>query len=260
MRRVPPVKLGNTGLEVSKLGFGTFDFGIPSLNISPKEGGRILIESRKFGINFWDTAEGYGTHPHVAYALKHLPRGEVVVSTKTYVRSIKGVKESLKNSLKELGTDYVDVFMLHCVERGEIGKCRQLLKWLSDAKTSGEIRAAGLSTHSVAVVREMARSDDVDVIMAVCCGADQETIDKFHGRVPLKDGSINDMLHAIELAHSDGKGTVAMKVLGGGAPPFVEDYRSSIKAIAQLSFVDAMVVGMRNLDEVRRNVEAIASC
>lgn len=56
MLKVPMVNLGDTGLKVSKLGFGTFDFGVPSLNISPGEGGRILVESYKLGVNFWDAS------------------------------------------------------------------------------------------------------------------------------------------------------------------------------------------------------------
>jgi aryl-alcohol dehydrogenase-like predicted oxidoreductase len=262
MPKVPVVNLGNTGLKVSKLGFGTVDFEVP-LNLSPEEGGRILMESYKLGVNFWDTSDDYGSHPHVASALKLTPRKEVVISTKTSAKSGEEARESLKSSLKELDTDYIDIFLLHYVKSDWIDGCRRVLKELNEMKTTGIVRATGLSTHSVTVVREASQFEEVDVIMTICCKASQALISKFPKHIPLEDGSIEEMFHAIKLAHKSGKGIVAMKVLGGTvrgpAPPLAENYESSIRSIAKLDFVDAMVVGMRSLDEVKKNIKAILS-
>lgn len=262
MLKAPLVSLGKTGLKVSKLGFGTVDFGVP-LNLEPEEGGRILMESLNLGVNFWDTSDDYGSHPHVASALRRVPRKEVVVCTKTSATNGTQAQKSLKSSLKELGTDYVDVFLLHYVTSGWIRGSHRVLKTLNDLKTTGIVKAVGLSTHSVKVVKETARFDEADVIMTICCNATQATIRKLPDNIPLEDGSIEEMLDAIRLAHENGKGVVAMKVLGGRvrgpAPPLAKNYQLSIKAIAQLGFVDAMVVGMRSLDQVKKNVKAILS-
>jgi len=51
-----------------------------------------------------------------------------------------------------------------------------------------------------------------------------------------------------------------MKVLGGETPPLIKKYREAIKEVAQLDFIDAMIIGMRSLDEVKKNIMAIASC
>jgi hypothetical protein len=67
------------------------------------------------------------------------------------------------------------------------------------------------------------------------------------------------MFNALKSAHSGGKGVIAMKVLGTSAPPLVRNYESSIKAVAQLDFVDTMVIGMRSLDEVKKNIKVILS-
>jgi hypothetical protein len=63
----------------------------------------------------------------------------------------------------------------------------------------------------------------------------------------------------MKLAHDNGKGVVAMKVLGNAALPLVRDYKSSIKSIAQLNFIDTIVIGMKNLNEVKNNVKVILS-
>jgi len=259
MRNVPMVKLGHTELKVSKIGFGTFDFGTRSLNISPEKGGQILTEAYKIGVNFWDTSDDYGSHPHIASALKQVPRKEVVISTKTYAKNSEEAKKSLENSLKELNTDYLDILLLHYVKSDSIDESRELLRDLKTFKAAGIVKAIGLSTHSVAVAKAAAQFEELDVIMATCCKADQAIINKFRERIPLEDGSMEDMFQALKLDHEKGKGVIAMKVLGDNTPPLVRNYKIAIKAIAQLNFVDAMVVGMRNLYEVKQNVKAITS-
>jgi len=278
MNKIPVVKLGDTGLKVSKLGFGTYDFGRQPLGISPEKGGQLLLEAYKLGVNFWDTSDDYGSHFHIADALRRVPREKVVLSTKTNARRGEEVENSLKNSLKELGTDYVDVFLLHNVKSDWIDDCSELFKELRDLKAMGMVKAVGLSTHSVAVVQEVSQLDEVDVIMTICCNADQATINKFQDHIPLEDGTIREMLQAIELAHNSGKGLVAMKVLGGTcpncqlsrnrrlrsqqqhpAPPLARNYRSSIKSIAKMKTVDAMVIGMENIDQLQKNVKAVLS-
>jgi aryl-alcohol dehydrogenase-like predicted oxidoreductase len=210
-------------------------------------------------VNYWDTSDDYGTHPHIASAMKHVPREKVVISTKTYAKSGKEAEKRLRNSLRELETDYVDLFLLHFVQADWVKGCRQVLKDLEDIKKTGIVKAVGLSTHSVAVVKEASRFEEVDVIMTICCNADQKTINKFPEYIPLEDGSIEEMLHALKLAHKNGKGVIAMKVLGSACPPLVKNYQSAIKTIAMLDFVDTMVIGVRSLDEVKKNVKAILS-
>ncbi len=251
------VSLGRSGLTVSKLGFGTVYFGVPSLHVSPDEGGRILVESSRLGVKFWDTSDDYGSHPHVASALRRIPRDEIVLSTKTSARSGREARDSFRNSLSELGTDYLDIFFLHAVASDWIDGCHRVLRELGELKACGAVKAIGLSTHSVAVVREASGFDELDVLMTICCRADQATVDRFAEHIPLEDGSLGEMLDAIKLAHSRGIGVIAMKVLGMSAPPLVKDYRSSIRSVAELDFVDAMLIGMKGLDEVRQDVGAI---
>jgi aryl-alcohol dehydrogenase-like predicted oxidoreductase len=253
MFKVPKVKLGNTGLEVSKLGIG------PPTNLSFEEGGRLLTDSYRLGVNFWDTSDDYGTHPHIASALKHVPRKAVVISTKTYAKSGEEANKSFQSSLEELNTDYLDIFLLHSVESDMIDDCRQVLQKMKELKTTGIVKAIGLSTHSVAVAQKAAQIEELDIIMAVCCKANQALINKFNELIHLEDGSMQDMFRALKLAHDNGKGIVAMKVLGGEIPPLVANYKVAIKGVAQLEFVDAMVIGMRSLAEVKKNIMTIGS-
>jgi aryl-alcohol dehydrogenase-like predicted oxidoreductase len=260
MRKVPKAKLGDTGLSVSKLGFGTYEFGVASFGINPEEGGRILTESHDLGVSLWDTSDDYGSHPHVAAGLRLVERDDVVVSTKTSARTRSQATKSLRNSLKELGTEYVDVFLLHEVKTDWLKGSREVIRELEHEKKAGHLKAIGLSTHSVNVVKEASRFEALDVIMTICCKADQSMISKYPDHIPLEDGSIEEMIEATRSAHKSGKAVIAMKVLGTSAPPLIADYRSAIESVARLDFVDAMIIGMRNLDQVKKNVRVILAC
>ena len=87
--------------------------------------------------------------------------------------------------------------------------------------------------------------------------ADQIMINKYPRNIPLEDGSIEEMFDAVRLAHDNGKGVITMKILGTSAPPLIKNYQESIKSIARLDYVDALVIGMKNMDEVKKNVKAI---
>ncbi|HEV8643675.1 MAG TPA: aldo/keto reductase, partial [Methylomirabilota bacterium] len=109
MKRPPMerVELGRTGLKVSRLAFGT---GYLAGRVGA--GARLLAEAYEVGVNFWDTSDDYGTHPHVRQALKEIGRDDVVVATKTYAATALGARRSVTRALRELGVGAVDLFLL----------------------------------------------------------------------------------------------------------------------------------------------------
>ena len=116
--------LGRTGLRVSVAGLGTGGFSRMGLKSgkSEDEAARLVLDAIDLGVNFIDTAPAYGTEGVVGKALKSVPRDKIVVATKSSVQRAgewwtpERMVASLDNSLRLLGTDYVDVFNLHGVE------------------------------------------------------------------------------------------------------------------------------------------------
>ena len=142
--------LGRTRLEVSVMGVGT---GGPSqigkkTGKSEAESAQIILKAFDAGVNFVDTAEGYGTEPLVGLALKELPRDKVVISTK---KSSKGhvteaVAKSCEESLTRLGTDTIDVYSLHGVFPDDYERCREeLYPELVKLREAGKIRYIGIT-------------------------------------------------------------------------------------------------------------------
>jgi len=150
--------LGKTGLRVSVAGLGTGGFSRMGLKSgkTEDEAARLILSAIDLGINFIDTAPPYGTEGVVGRALKSIPRDKVVVATKSTVHrndewwSPERVVASLDNSLRLMGTDYVDVFNLHAVEPHEYDYAlNTLAPALVAQKEKGKIRHIGLTENPI---------------------------------------------------------------------------------------------------------------
>ena len=146
--------LGNTGLNVSVAGLGCGGFSRLGLTTGKSEDEATLLvrAAVDMGINIIDTAPGYGTEATVGKALKFIPRHSVVVATKAFVRrngelyAPARMVESLDNSLRLLGTDYIDVFQLHGVAIPDYAYARDtLVPTLIEQQAKGKIRHIGVT-------------------------------------------------------------------------------------------------------------------
>jgi aryl-alcohol dehydrogenase-like predicted oxidoreductase len=156
------VKLGNTGMDVSRLCLGCMSFGVPERGIAPwsldEERSRPIIKKAiESGINFFDTANVYsdGTSEEiVGRALKdYANRDEIVLATKVYFRmhegpngaglSRKAIMSEIDNSLKRLGTDYVDLYQIHRWDYHT--PIEETLEALHDVVKAGKARYIGAS-------------------------------------------------------------------------------------------------------------------
>jgi aryl-alcohol dehydrogenase-like predicted oxidoreductase len=149
---------GRTNLKVSVAGLGTGGFSRMGLKSgkSEEEAARLVCEAVELGVNFIDTAPSYGTEGVVGRALKSVQRERVVVATKSTVRrggewwTPERVLASLDNSLRVMGTDYVDVFNLHAIEPHMYDYARAtLIPALVREKEKGKIRHIGLTENPI---------------------------------------------------------------------------------------------------------------
>lgn len=239
---LPRVPLGSTGLEVSRLGFGSLPLGPMQANLSVAEGAAVIRYALERGVNFIDTAAAYRNYAHIRQALQGFG-GQVVIATKTGARTYERAQENIQAALSELGVERLDICHLHgarvtdpFVERGEVLQC------LLDYQAKGYIGAVGISTHVVRVVREAADRPEIQVIHPLINRTGLGII----------DGTAQDMADAIAYAHARGKGIYAMKVLGGGN--LLTQREEALRYVLDLPGVDAAVVGMLKPGEVDFNL------
>lgn len=245
------IPLGRTGFLVSRLCFGTVYLGPYGEKLSPQQGGRVLVRAWEEGVNFWDTSDDYGTHPHVAAALQRVDRGDVVVMTKTSAETVEEVEKSLHQSLEELGTDYIDILLLHYVKPEWIANTKEILESLHEGKGKGLLRAVGLSTHSVETTRQVAKSALVEVVLTI---ANKTGSWLCNGQpAKIEDGDMDQMWTSIKKVYQAGKGVCLMKILASGtiAPSEAIDY------VTRHPHFHSLVIGMKSLEEVNMNLSLI---
>ena len=145
--------LGRTGLRVTAAGLGCGGFSRLGME---KEGmdhaAGIVREAYDAGVTFFDTAAGYGTQPAVGQGLRGVRRDSYTLSTKFTYRNPEGILtvqqmlDSLERSLRELETDYIDVFHIHALTAEDYVQARDtLLPGLERAKGQGKIRFIGVT-------------------------------------------------------------------------------------------------------------------
>jgi aryl-alcohol dehydrogenase-like predicted oxidoreductase len=146
--------LGRTGLKVSVAGLGCGGFSQLGLGTGKSEADAVAIIHAAFdlGVNLFDTASAYGTEKVLGRALSSVPREQVVICTKApfAVSRPNSTPESavlsLDRSLKELGTDYIDVYQLHGVAPRGYAHAREVLApALLREKERGKFRHLGIT-------------------------------------------------------------------------------------------------------------------
>jgi aryl-alcohol dehydrogenase-like predicted oxidoreductase len=150
--------LGHTKLRVSVAGLGAGGFSRLGLKAgkTEDEAARLVLEAVDLGVNFIDTAAAYGTEGVIGRALTSLQRDQVVISTKSTVRRAgervtpEGLLASIDNSLRAMGTEYIDVFNLHGVLLDDYGYALEKLAPVLDAeKRRGKIRHIGVTEAAI---------------------------------------------------------------------------------------------------------------
>lgn len=149
------VRLGRTGLMVSKNGFGA----LPVQRVEKDAACKLLRRAYESGINYFDTARAYTDSEEKLGEALHDVRENIIISTKTMSTTVEGFWEQLKTSLSKLQTDYIDIYQFHnpsfCPKPGD---GTGLYEAMLEAKEQGLIRHIGITNHRLAVAEKAVRS------------------------------------------------------------------------------------------------------
>ena len=237
-------ELGSTGIPVSRLCFGTGTNGWNGRSIQTDLGLQELADLLRYaydrGVTFWDSADQYGSHPHVARALEGLDRQTVVVATKTCAKTADEARSDIDRYLRELGTDYLDVVLLHCMSNENwTDTDAEAMEVLQDRKEAGVIRAHGVSCHDLGALRRAAETPWADVVLA-----------RINHSGENMDGAPEKVVPILEQMDDAGIGVYGMKVLALGSLK-AED---AIDYALDLPSVDSVTIGMKSRQEIDENI------
>jgi 1-deoxyxylulose-5-phosphate synthase len=245
------VSLGSTGIKTSRLAMGTGTVGSGHHSHQTALGVKglsdLLLNGYDHGLRFFDSADSYGSHPHVAEALKHVQRDKVTVLTKTWARDPATARADLDRFRRELGTDYLDVCLMHCVTEADwTDRYKGVMDVLSEAKQKGAIRAHGCSCHSIEALRAAAKSPWVEIDLA--------RINPVGAYMDADPATVVSVLKEMKTA---GKAVVGMKILGQGTLRNRQD--EGIKYALSLGILDAFTIGAESQEEQEDLLRRIAA-
>ena len=227
-------RLGKTELQVTEIGFG----GIPIQRISENNAIKVVKRCYELGINYYDTARDYTTsEERIGKALEGV-RENVYIATKSHAKTAKELRENLEMSLRNLRTDYIDLYQLHNVTpetyniiRAPSGALEELIK----IKQEGLALHVGITSHSPTFLTKIVGED-----------SPFETIMVGYNYIALEPSK--DLL---PLCKKMDVGTVIMKPFGGGA---FSKAHTALKFVLSNQYVDCTIPGMLSTSEVEENV------
>ncbi|MBV9671242.1 MAG: aldo/keto reductase [Verrucomicrobia bacterium] len=244
------VNLGQTGLKVTRMAIGTGTLGWAGQSNQTRELGigglsDLLQYGYERGLLFWDSADQYGTHPHLATALRKVPREKITILTKTSSRSATEVRSDVERFRKELGTDYIDILLLHCVtDPNWTTNLRPAMDVISEAKQRGVVRAHGVSCHSFGALKAAAREPwvEVDLVRINPAGA-------------YMDAKPESILSVLETMKAEGKGVIGMKIFGNGSLTHRID--ECLQFVLTKKCVDCFTIGVESRDQLDHLLQRI---
>lgn len=247
-----PVTLGRTKIRTSRFCLGTGMRGGNRQSNHTRMGKEkfeaLIREAFDRGTRLFDLADLYGTHPYVVPALKGIARDRYQIVTKIWFRD-GGIPEKerpdadvvVERFLREIGTDYLDLVLLHCVTSAKWNEeLRKQMDILAKLKDKGLIRGHGVSCHSLDALKT---------------AATEPWVESVHARInPFKmsmDGEPDDVVPVLRQLHAAGKGVVGMKIIGEGRLRNDDERKDeSIRFVLGLGCVDVLNVGCESLAEV----------
>jgi aryl-alcohol dehydrogenase-like predicted oxidoreductase len=253
----PIIKLGKTGIEMSRLGQGTGVQGGDRQSDQTRLGFTKLVDLMRHaydrGIRFFDLADLYGTHIYFREALRGMDRSKLAILTKLWWRydgpeDQTGLPErrqmarvALERFRHELSTDYIDIVLLHCLTKS--GWDRQMgpyMDVLNEAKAKGQVKAVGCSCHDLGAMKTAAALPWVDVMLA--------RTNMKGGKEVLMDGSRPEIETVLRTARQNGKAVIGMKIFGEGR--LVDQRDACIQYAQEAGLLDAMTIGFHKPEQI----------
>jgi len=250
------VTLGNSGVKVTRLAFGTGTHAGAVQRALGQDGfTRLVRYAYERGIRFFDTAESYPGMPEMlATALKGIPRDNYRLMTKyTTPRPEYNTKATIDQFRKQLNTDYFDILLLHRVlHPAWMEEYARSADDLSEAKQKKIILAQGASVHGLAGLRAFPGNKWLDIAMIRMNHAGKNMDTEMGVSGP---GKVDEVVEHTKKVHAQGAGVISMKLVGEGSFTDREDRRKALKFAMDQGCVDCVTIGFKSTAEIDEAID-----
>lgn len=254
------VLLGKSGLLVSRLGMGTGSQGGRIQRELGQEGFTKLIRyGIDQGLTFIDTAENYkNIHAMLKQALQGVARDRIQIQSKLSAAKGADLFTQLQQMLADLGTDYLDSFLIHCVTTADWPQqCGRMMEDLEKAKAKGLIRSHGVSIHGLAPLKAAASVPWIDIAL-VRVNHNGHHMDGSTAKFA-EPGDHKAAMPLIRQLAKNKMGLVAMKLVGNGDFVSEEDREAAIRFVMKEKRLHAAVMGFKSTQEIDEAIARINS-
>jgi uncharacterized protein len=228
-------RLGKTEFNISRIGIG----GIPLQRLSQEQATTIIKRALELGVNFIDTARAYTiSEEYIGNALEGI-RDKFILATKSMARTKDAMAKDVEISLKNLKTDYIDLYQFHLIkteeELGTILSPGGAMEALLEAKAQGKIRDIGVTCHSTEMLEKVIESGKFSTVQFPYNFIEQQ------GEPHFKRAEELDLW------------VIVMKPMAGGA---INNASLSIKYILENDNVTVAIPGIDNIEQLEQNISA----
>ena len=252
------VTLGNSGVKVTRLAFGTGTHGGKvQRELGQEEFTKLVRHAYDRGIRFFETAESYqGMPAMLSIALKGIPRDTYRLMTKMRSSQTGDLSTAVDRLRQQLDTEYIDIVLLHCVRtRDWAEEFKPIRDTFSEAKAKKQLLAHGASCHGTLPLNAFPGNKWLDVAL-MRVNNDGVKMDTLKGDDKEK-GDVARNTATISQVHAQGTGTIGMKILGEGRFTEPEQRDASLKFVMNLGTVDAITIGYKSIAEIDEAIERI---
>ena len=252
------VALGNSGVKVTRLAFGTGTFGgRVQRELGQEQFTRLVRHAYDSGIRFFETADAYTGMPQMlATALKGIPRDSYRLMTKYRTRDQENPRATIDRLRSDLNAEYVDIMLLHALRSPTwTEECKRLQDEMSEAKSKKIILAHGASCHGLQPLRTLpANTNWLDVAL-LRVNHKGVRMDTMQTRDTNDLGDVNEVVAHVKEIRAKGTGVLGMKLVGEGQFTNPEDREAALKFVMNLGAVDAVTIGYKSTAEIDEAIE-----
>jgi 1-deoxyxylulose-5-phosphate synthase len=255
------VPLGNSGVKVTRLAFGTGTYGgRVQRELGQEQFTRLVRHAYDQGIRFFETAEAYTGMPEMlGIALKGLPRDSYRLMTKYRLRSTDDPKTKIDRYRAQLNTDYFDILLLHCVRTADWQEqFKPVRDEFDEAKQKKIIMAHGASCHGLVPLRTFPANEWLDVAL-MRVNHKGTRMDTLKGGEGEELGDVDEVMSHVKKIHARGTGVLGMKLVGEGRFTKPEDRDAAMRFVMKSGAVDAVTIGFKNTAEIDEAIERMGA-
>ncbi|MGA2886886.1 MAG: aldo/keto reductase [Terracidiphilus sp.] len=250
------VVLGKSGMQVSRLAFGTgSDNGYVQSALGQREFTRLIHYAYDRGITFFETAEAYVTPAMLGEALKGIPRDSYQLMTKVTTNEEANPQKRFDAMRRTLQTEYFDIMLLHWQHTSDwVAHTGRWQDGILEAQSKKIIRTRGASVHGLPALRQMPGNKWLEVAM-IRMNHNGTRMDGPTYEDNDNPSCVPEVVEHVKQIKKDGMGVISMKLIGNGTFTRHEDRQAAMRFAFKNAEIDCAAVGFKSTQEIDEAID-----